>query len=177
MLENPRRPKQLPSVELAILSDHVLEALISGSIDRASDTFGRPLPPALLEDSWLWNYRLNQLREDPTSTPWLVRVVIDAGTGEIVGHAGFHGPPDENGMVEVGYTIHPEFRRRGYATAALGALIAYAAESGEARIVRASISPDNSGSLKTIAAYGFVQVGEQMDEIDGLEFIFERPVR
>ncbi len=43
--------------------------------------------------------------------------------------------------------------------------------------VRASVSPENAASLGTIAPFGFVQVGEQMDEIDGLELIFERPVR
>lgn len=172
-----RPPKQLPSIELAILSDRVLEALIAGSIDRASAAFGRPLPPYLLEDSWLWNLRLSQLEEDPASANWLVRVVVDADSREIVGHAGFHGPPDEHGMVEVGYTIHPDFRRRGYATATLGKLIAFAASDPSVTVVRASISPDNEASLATIAHNGFVQVGEQIDEIDGLELIFEVPVR
>ncbi len=59
----------------------------------------------------------------------------------------------------------------------LGELISYAANQPEVRTVRASVSPDNAGSLATIAPYGFIQVGEQMDEIDGLELIFERPVR
>ena len=177
MLDDPRPAKQLPSIELAILSDRVLEALIAGSIDRAGDAFGRALPPILLEDTWLWNYRLNQLQEDPSSCPWLVRVIIDANSSDIVGHAGFHGPPDENGMVEVGYTIHPAYRCRGFATAALGALIDFAANDSHVRTVRASVSPDNVASLKTIAPYGFVQVGEQIDDIDGLELIFERPTR
>jgi hypothetical protein len=34
--------------------------------------------------------------------------------------------------------------------------------------------PDNEGSLATIAGFGFVKVGEQWDEEDGLEFVFER---
>jgi RimJ/RimL family protein N-acetyltransferase len=177
VLDDSRPLKQLPSIELAILTDRVLESLIAGSIDRASEAFGRPLPPFLLEDSWLWNYRLDQLRKDPTTAPWLVRVVIDAKTREIVGHTGFHGPPDENGMVEVGYTIHPTYRRRGYASAALGALISYAANDPAAQTVRASVSPENAASLATIAPFGFVLVGEQIDEIDGLELVFERPVR
>lgn len=177
MLDDPRPVKTLPSIELALLSDRVLEALIAGSIERASGAFGQPLPPTLLEDTWLWNYRLEQLRGDSASAPWLVRVVIDTETSDIVGHAGFHGPPDESGMVEVGYTIHPEYRKRGYATAALGALIDYAAANSGVSTVRASVSPDNIASLATIAHYGFAQVGEQMDEIDGLEIIYERPTR
>ena len=177
MLDDPRPSKKLPSIELAILTDRVLESLIAGSIDGASDAFGRQLPPILLEDTWLWNFRLDQMREDPASARWLVRVVIDTESQEIVGHAGFHGPPDQNGMVEVGYTIHPDYRRRGYASAALGALISYAANDIDTKTVRASVSPDNAASMATITPFGFVQVGEQMDEIDGLELIYERPAR
>jgi RimJ/RimL family protein N-acetyltransferase len=103
--------------------------------------------------------------------------VIDASSGDIVGHAGFHGPPDESGMVEIGYTIEPEFRRRGYARATVAALIAYASNDPSVTRVRASISPDNTASLATVRPFGFVQVGEQMDEIDGLELIFEVPVQ
>ena len=35
----------------------------------------------------------------------------------------------------------------------------------------ASVSPHNKASLATIARPGFVRIGEQIDEIDGLEWI------
>jgi RimJ/RimL family protein N-acetyltransferase len=166
-----------PTIELALLSASVLEALNAGSIDRASAAFGRPLPPTFLDHSELWGYRIAQVQEDPSTLRWLVRAVIDANSSDIVGHAGFHGPPDESGMVEIGYTIEPEFRRRGYARATVAALIAYATDDPSVTRVRASISPDNTASLATVRPFGFVQVGEQMDEIDGLELIFEVPVQ
>jgi L-amino acid N-acyltransferase YncA len=43
-------------------------------------------------------------------------------------------------------------------------------------VVRASIRPDNQASLATIRPFGFVQVGEQWDDEDGLELVYERPV-
>ena len=47
---------------------------------------------------------------------------------------------------------------------------------GTARaILRASISPDNEPSLALIHKAGFVEAGSQIDEIDGLELIFEKP--
>jgi RimJ/RimL family protein N-acetyltransferase len=39
----------------------------------------------------------------------------------------------------------------------------------------ASVSPDNEASLELIAQLGFEKVGEQMDDIDGLEYVFEAP--
>jgi ribosomal-protein-alanine N-acetyltransferase len=91
----------------------------------------------------------------------------------VVGKAGFHGPPDEHGMVEVGYAIVPELRRRGYARAALEALLQRAGREPAVRVVRASVSPDNAASLGLIRQYGFVRVGEQWDDEDGLELVYE----
>lgn len=39
-----------------------------------------------------------------------------------------------------------------------------------------TIGPENTASLATISGFGFVEVGEQWDEVDGLELIFEVPV-
>ena len=52
----------------------------------------------------------------------------------------------------------------------------WAAQHG-ARVLRASIAPDNEPSLALVRRAGFVEVGEQMDEIDGLELIFEKAIR
>lgn len=177
MPASTRSTNYVPKIELALLSASVLEALNAGSIDRASAEFGRALPPSFLDHTGLWSYRIAQVREDPATLRWLVRAVIDANTQDIVGHAGFHGPPDDSGMVEIGYTIEPDFRRRGYARATVAALIDYAASDPSVTLVRASISPDNAASMATIRPFGFTKVGEQIDEVDGLELIYEVPVQ
>jgi ribosomal-protein-alanine N-acetyltransferase len=88
--------------------------------------------------------------------------------------AGFHGPPNEEGMVEVGYQVDPAQRRRGYARQALETLLAVAHHRHDVRVVRATISPSNAPSLALVGGYGFVETGEQWDDEDGLEIIFER---
>jgi ribosomal-protein-alanine N-acetyltransferase len=159
-------------VRLQLLDGPVLQALVDGDLDRArAAAGGLALPEAFLQDTWLWTLRLGQLIGEPDCAPWLVRAVV-VDEREVVGHAGFHGPPDERGMVEVGYRIVPEHRRRGHARAALGELLAYASAHG-ARVARASISPDNAASLALAASFGFAPAGEQIDEIDGLELLFE----
>ena len=151
-----------------------MDALLLGNLPRASDLAGVELTPYILEHYWLWQIRADQIRRDPAATEWVARAaVID---GVVVGHAGFHGPPDPDGMIEVAYSVDPAFRRRGYARAMLEALLAWAAADPRVRTVRASISPDNLASLATLRPFGFVEVGEQWDEEDGLELLFERPV-
>lgn len=152
-------------------------ALANGELAAGSAAAGLELGEYFVSDRarWTWNYRAGQLTEDPKAAPWLTQVVLSEPEDTIVGYAGFHGPPDESGMVELGYTVLPEHRRQGYAKAMLLALLSRAAEAPEVRTVRATISPDNEASLATIARCGFERVGEQWDEEDGLEIIFEVP--
>ncbi len=151
--------------------------MLEGDLPRASAVTGVEVPPFFLTQDWLWRIRLNQIETESVSAPWLVRAVIALPNQFVVGHAGFHGPPDRNGMVEIGYTILPEFRRRGYGRAAARELIRYAKEQPDVHVVRASISPDNAASLALIRALGFTHVDEQWDEEDGLELIFEVPLQ
>lgn len=149
-----------------------MRALLQRDLATASAAAGVALPAAFLEEESLWSLRVRQVTADPASAPWFVRAVV-AEPDTVVGHAGFHGPPDSRGMVEIGYAILPEYRRYGHARAAVGELLAYARERG-ARTVRASVSPDNEPSLALVRSVGFVQCGEQWDEEDGPELVFER---
>jgi ribosomal-protein-alanine N-acetyltransferase len=160
-----------PSVRLQLLDARALQALVDGDLAAAEAAVGAPLPAWFPEDNWLWTLRLGQVIGEPAHGPWLTRAVIVGE--EVVGLAGFHGPPDPGGMVEVGYEIDPGHRRRGYARAAVLGLMDYAREHG-ARVVRASVAPGNAPSRGLIDGLGFVQVGEQVDERDGLELVFER---
>jgi RimJ/RimL family protein N-acetyltransferase len=131
----------------------------------------------LVEEAWLWRIRLPQIRKDPSAALWVARAAVAEPEGVVVGHGGFHGPPDERGVVEVGYSVDPLYRRRGYAKAILRALLARADEDPAVTGVRASIQPTNVASRATIAGFGFKKIGEQWDPEDGLEDVFLRPPR
>ncbi|MFI5731805.1 GNAT family N-acetyltransferase [Kribbella sp. NPDC051587] len=156
----------------------VMRALAAGDLGTAKDLTGVELGELFVGDraKWLWSYRLRQLVDEPEAAAWIARAVVAEPEGVVVGYAGFHGPPDERGMVEVGYTVDPAYQRRGYATAMLGAMLERAAGEAGVQVVRASISPSNVASLATVAKYGFVHVGEEWDDEDGLELLFELPV-
>jgi RimJ/RimL family protein N-acetyltransferase len=79
-------------------------------------------------------------------------------------------------MVEVGYSVDPRHRRQGHGRQMLTELVRRARIEPPVRTVRASISPDNVASLAIVSGFGFLQVGEQWDDEDGLELIFEYSV-
>jgi len=117
--------------------------------------------------------RAAQLAHAPADEPWLLRAVVLRESGAAVGRSNFHAPPDARGMVEIGYGVLPDHQGQGYAAEAAAAMWTWAAEHG-ARVLRASIAPDNAASLALIRRAGFVRVGERVDARDGLEQIWER---
>lgn len=119
--------------------------------------------------------RSAQVASEPADAGWVTGVIWDDQERVAVGRAGFHRRPDASGMVEIGYAVDPAYRRRGYARAALEYLLRRASREPEVRTVRVTISPDNIASYRLCSQYGFVEVGEQWDEEDGLEIIYEVP--
>jgi RimJ/RimL family protein N-acetyltransferase len=166
----------VPDIRFVQLSPAAMTALIAGDLAAASAAAGAPLSEFLVSESWLWEVRVAQIAEDPASADWVARAAVAVPEGFVVGHAGFHGPPDAEGTVEVGYSVDPAYRRRGYARAMLTALIERSVQDPAVHGVRASIRPDNKASLATIAGFGFAKIGEQWDAEDGLEHVYWRAV-
>jgi [ribosomal protein S5]-alanine N-acetyltransferase len=167
-----RVPKVVRLVELC---DPVINALAAGDLTTANRAATVTLTPYLVDAGSIrvWQRRSRQIEIDPLCRGWITRAILDLKCQEVVGRAGYHGPPDRTGMVEVGYAVDPAYRRQGYARAALVALLDRASREPSVRRVRATISPDNTTSRHLVAQYGFVEVGEQWDDDDGLETIFE----
>ncbi len=153
-----------------------MEALVAGDLWAAEREIGARVPawlPGQL-DHFL-QYRLAQLAVDPSIRPWLGRAMVldDDASPRVVGTIGFHGPPDPHGRLEVGYSVDPAFRRQGLAREAVRAMFDWAFSNHGVRRFIASISPSNEPSLRLAAGFGFAQTGTQMDDVDGLELVFE----
>jgi RimJ/RimL family protein N-acetyltransferase len=161
-------------LEMPLLSERNLERLADGdSAAVASDLDAQLSPEWAAEVRRLAGFRLRQVRDSPTDAPWLLRPILLREGRVAAGYINFHAAPDERGVPEIGYTVLPAYRRRGYATEAVRALFAWAAREHGVRRFRASVSPDNEASLGLIDRLGFTQIGDQWDEEDGLELVFE----
>jgi ribosomal-protein-alanine N-acetyltransferase len=164
-----------PRLELVPLTPPLLRAVTGGDLAEIERQLNAPVG-AGWEEGVPAEYRLKQLAADPSEQPWLVRAVVLRTPRRVIGSIGFHAPPDDRGRVEIGYDVVAAERRQGYAREAVRALLDWAWGTGEARICVASVSPGNAPSLALVEAFGFRRVGEQIDEIDGLEWVFERPL-
>jgi [ribosomal protein S5]-alanine N-acetyltransferase len=161
-------------LRLVLVPLAALDALAAGDPAAASAVMGFRVGELRPGHPTIWSRRAAQIRADPSVAPWLVRLIVERATGRVVGDVGLHDAPVD-GMVEIGYAVRPEQRRRGIAIEAAAGLFSWAAGRPGVTTFRASISPANAASLGLVRRLGFVEVGEQWDDEDGLELLFERP--
>ena len=165
-------------IELLPMTPDFVEAVFDGRREEAEALLGAELPdefPSEGEKGFL-GLRLRQMREDEQFRTWCPHAIVLAG--QMIGHAGYHGPPGVNSTqnpdaVEFGYRIFPPYRGRGYATDAAQMLMDLAEEGAGIRHFVLSVGPENDPSLAIVRKLGFIRTGEQMDEEDGLELVFE----
>lgn len=107
-------------------------------------------------DDGVREWCLKGLEADP-STPWLLRYVIERETNTLIGTCGgFHPEP---ATVVIGYSILPQFRRRGYASEAAQALIDFAfTHDGVERVV-ADTYPELAPSIGVMQKCGMTYIG------------------
>jgi RimJ/RimL family protein N-acetyltransferase len=166
-----------PRFELVSMTMAFMQALIERDLIAAAREAGAIVPVDLADElEHYLDYRTAQLRADRGIQPWIGRLIVlgDERGRRVIGTIGFHGPPDDDGRVEVGYRVQPEYRRRGVATEAVQALFDWAHREHGITRFRASTAPDNLASQAVLAKFGFRQVGTQIDDLDGLELVFER---
>lgn len=159
------------------MSIPLMRALVARDVAAAEREIGAAIPEGFSDhlDHFL-RYRLAQLDLDPTILGWLARAMVltdDAGTRRVIGTIGFHSAPDDQGRLEIGYRIEPEYRRRGLTREAVRGMLDWAANVHGVHRFIASVRPDNEASLGLVRGFGFVQTGTQMDDIDGLELVLE----
>ena len=108
------------------------------------------------------------LRASSGPDPWVHGFAVVHREGRCaIGSAGFKGPPDEAGTVEIAYGIVSGFQHQGYATEAAGALVKYAFADERVRLVRAHTLPLPNASTRVLTKCGFARTGEVVDPDDG----------
>jgi len=118
---------------------------------------------------------LAKLRVATTPDPWIHGFALILLENNVsIGSAGFKGPSDAAGIVEIAYGIDPDYQGKGYATEAVQAITAHAFSDGRVRLVRAHTRPESGASMRVLTKCGFRRIGEVIDPEDGLVVRWEK---
>ncbi|MFK4065831.1 GNAT family N-acetyltransferase [Streptomyces sp. NPDC029674] len=92
---------------------------------------------------------------------WGLYALVRTADELAVGGMGFHGPPDDDGCVEVGYDLVETARGHGYATLALRALSEWALTHPEVTSLLAVTTPDNTPSQRVATRAGYTRLPDR----------------
>ena len=125
-------------------------------------------PPSPEYDDEVMVSMRDYFAENPNEGGWGVWYFILRGSNEearvLIGNGGFKGSPTADGSVEIGYSVVDRFRRKGYATEAVQALVAWAFDHDEVRRALAEALPENTPSLRVLDKNGFRYVGQGSED-------------
>ncbi len=98
------------------------------------------------------------MEQDPSGSVW-DGIILHKAERILIGTMGFKGGPDQTGTVEMGYSIIPEYRGRGYAPEMARALISWAFGNQRIRSVIAECLADNTASIRVLEKIGMQRLG------------------
>jgi len=159
MLETPHL-KLLPLTHDLLLKfirdDHSLETELNLKPSKGNIS---PSLQQALEQSILPNVS-NKDRDYLYHTLW---IIVSKEFNRIVGDICFVGEPDQEGEIEIGYGIYPEFRARGYMTEAVAGIIEWAKRQEKVKSIFAATAKENIASYSILEKNNFVHIGEVDD--------------
>jgi [ribosomal protein S5]-alanine N-acetyltransferase len=90
---------------------------------------------------------------------YAVRAADAEGPRTLVGGGGYFGPPGVEGTVEVGYSILPQWQRRGYASEIVQTLVKHAFTFANVERIIAHTTEANPASIAVLVRSGFHAAG------------------
>ena len=172
-----------PRLSLRLMTEDFLKACLHEDSRQTDSMIGFKVSPDWFEEKDLIRLRMNNYRDDREYVSWGLHAVGLRKSREMVGFIGFHTRPNPEYLkafapnaIEFGYTIFLPHRRQGFAEEAVRGFLKWAVNRHPLDNFIASVSPVNIASTALVKKLGFGKIGEQMDETDGLEFVYRLSV-
>lgn len=155
LLKTPRLELRAATTELTDAELREKEALSRLLGARVPESWP---PETLLDVRPLF---LSHLRTHPEWEGWISWYAIDvrSDTPVLCGSVGFKGPANDLGMVEIGYSVLPEFQGVGFATEMVIGLTAWAEKDPRVNCVEAETIQDNIASQRVLVKSGYSEIG------------------
>jgi RimJ/RimL family protein N-acetyltransferase len=122
-----------------------------------------PSWPPELYDADATRWMLGWLESHPDDGEWGFYYFVEADARQAIGAGGYKGAPNDAGVVEIGYSIVPERRRRGFAREAVDGLLAHAFADARVTSVIAHTLIELEPSIAVLRSAGFSFVGQGHD--------------
>ena len=152
-------PCSLAYFEAMLRDEAELAALLQVSL--ADDWLGFPAAREAMMPGYEY------LKSHPAALGWWTYLIVHTADNTLIGLGGFKGEADQDGMVEIGYSIAPAYRERGLATEAARGMIDYAFSHTHVKRVDAHTLPEKNPSTKVLAKVGMKYVETIIDPEDG----------
>jgi ribosomal-protein-alanine N-acetyltransferase len=120
-------------------------------------------PPDNLRDVLGYFYGLYE--EHPKWEGWLTWYAIRIGNDHPVlcGSIGFKGPPDKQGMVEIGFSVLSDFQGQGLATEMVAGIVQWAKQQPQVKRVEAETNIDNKAAIRVLEKNSFMCIGAGLE--------------
>jgi len=122
-------------------------------------------------------FLVSRVKKEPGIAEIGLILAVNKDKKEIVGSAGFKDFPNADGMIEIGYGIVPEMQNQGLGKELLLGMWKMISNNPKVKILRYVVNENNGPSLHIIRSLGFPEVGRQVDPEEGVEIIFDMPVK
>lgn len=168
-------------LELIPITLDVVEAVFRDDRRAVEEITGAQVPSkwpgrTLIERAF--SADLGCIRADPARRLWGDRLMIsrpiEGGDRRVVGSVVFHGAPDDEGVVEVGYGVEQSSQGKGYGSEATCAAVRWAMEQPGVRVITAATFSWHTASVKILRRAGLVPAGWRDHELLGEMQLFER---
>ena len=144
---------------------HLLDAALAGD-DALTAALGRPVAPGWISFTEALQPTRDALAARGGDARWGSGLFLTDDPPELVGWGGFKGPPDGDGVVELGYEISEARAGRGLATAAARAMADEAFADDLVTAVVAHTLAERNASNRVLEKAGFSFDGEAEEDGD-----------
>lgn len=145
-----------------------VDRMMRAAMQRSREAFAAIVETSL-PDGWPQFPEAFSSKASSHEPPWIGYLFMRAGDGALLGDGGFHAPPDDAGVVEIGFEIAAVHRNQGYATLA-GRLLTDLAFTNGANAVVAHALDDWNASNAVLQKLGMRFVEEVSDAENGLSW-------
>lgn len=105
------------------------------------------------------------LKKEGQPTGFEVWMIVEKEEKLVIGDIGFHGRPDDEGVVEVGFGLVQSHWGNGYGTEALSAILGWACKQDQVSAVKAGCLLTNQASAALLRKAGFSETGRDAEMI------------